>query len=106
MADGSEFRDQILEKYDFTPEARTVLLQIPVEVGDPTNRHGGGFWLPSERKVCIDPLLEAREPELVEPRCLESDERLVRDIRERLASPELECLAEDARRIRGVATFE
>lgn len=54
MPDGSPFRDQILERYDFTPAARDFLRRIPVEVGDLTQPHGGGYWVPSERRIVLN----------------------------------------------------
>lgn len=54
MPDGSQFRDQILERYDFTPAARDVLRRIPVEVGDLSQPNGGGFWMPSERRIVLN----------------------------------------------------
>jgi len=45
-----------------------------------------------ERKVRVDALLERREPQLLEPAPLRLHERLVRQIRERVAAPEVERL--------------
>ncbi len=53
MPDGSQFRDRVLERYDFTPTARDILRQIPVEVGDLAQPHGGGYWMPSERRIVL-----------------------------------------------------
>ena len=49
MADGSEFRDAILERYDFTTAARTVLRTIPVEIETPDEARGGGYLQPDQR---------------------------------------------------------
>ena len=54
MPDGSQFRDQVLVRYDFTPEACAVLHQIPVEIGDLTQPLGGGYWVPSERRIVLN----------------------------------------------------
>ena len=54
MPDGSHFRDQVLARYDFTPDARAILQQIPVEVKDVTHPHGGGYWIPSERRIVLN----------------------------------------------------
>lgn len=54
MPDGSQFRDQVMERYDFTPAARAILQQIPVEIGDLTQPHGGGYWIPSDRKIVLN----------------------------------------------------
>lgn len=54
MPDGSQFRNDILERYDFTPSARDVLEQIPVEIGDLNHPHGGGYWIPSERRIVLN----------------------------------------------------
>lgn len=53
MADGSAFRDLILRRYDFTPDAQTVLKRIPVEIEDPLQPRGGGYWYPSERRIYL-----------------------------------------------------
>lgn len=54
MPDGSQFRDRVLERYDFSQAARYILQQIPVEVGDLTQPHGGGYWVPSERRIVLN----------------------------------------------------
>ncbi len=54
MPDGSQFRDDILERYDFSQSARAVLRRIPVEIHDLNNPHGGGYWLPSERRIVLN----------------------------------------------------
>lgn len=53
MADGTAFRDLILERYDFTPDAREVLQRIPVEVENLNEPRGGGYWYPSERRIFL-----------------------------------------------------
>lgn len=54
MPDGSSFRDQVLERYDFTPAARAILAQVPVEVHDLSQPTGGGYWQPSERRIVLN----------------------------------------------------
>ncbi|HEX5164103.1 MAG TPA: hypothetical protein VFV93_01805 [Thermomicrobiales bacterium] len=54
MPDGSEFRNQVLERYDFTPEAQAILRQIPVEIHDLTHTNGGGGWYPGERRIILN----------------------------------------------------
>ena len=54
VPDGSQFRDQVLERYDFTSEARRMLRQIAVDVGDLTDQRGGGYWIPSERRIVLN----------------------------------------------------
>jgi hypothetical protein len=54
MADGSQFRDLILERYDFTPEAQEILRGIPVDIKDPDRPTGGGFWIPNERRIVLN----------------------------------------------------
>jgi hypothetical protein len=54
MPDGSAFRDEVLRRYDFTDEATAILREIPVEVGDLEHPHGGGYWLPSERRIVLN----------------------------------------------------
>jgi hypothetical protein len=54
MPDGSQFRDEVLVRYDFTPNAQEILRTVPVEVKDLSQPHGGGYWLPSERRVVLN----------------------------------------------------
>jgi hypothetical protein len=54
VADGSAFRDDILERYDFTPTAQTVLRAIPVEIESPDDPRGGGYWQPDQRRVVLN----------------------------------------------------
>jgi hypothetical protein len=54
MPDGSEFRDQVLNRYDFTSSARAILRQIPVEIRDLHNTSGGGGWYPGERRIVLN----------------------------------------------------
>jgi hypothetical protein len=53
VADGSAFRNDVLRRYDFTPAARAVLQQIPVEVEDLSQPRGGGYWYSGERRVYL-----------------------------------------------------
>jgi hypothetical protein len=46
--------------------------------------------LPAAREVGVDPLLERRQPQLLEPHDLGLRERLVGEVRERRAAPERE----------------
>ena len=54
MPDGNQFRDLILERYDFTDSARRVLRQIPVEIVDLSEPRGGGYWIPAERRIVLN----------------------------------------------------
>jgi hypothetical protein len=54
MADGSAFRDLVLERYDFTPAAQSVLRSIPVEIETPGEARGGGYWQPDQRRVFLN----------------------------------------------------
>ena len=49
----------------------------------------------AQREVRLDPLLEGRKPDLVEPLDRALRERLVREVGERWAAPERQCLAEE-----------
>ena len=53
----------------------------PLEVGD-------DLRVPAEPKLDLEPVLEAGEPQLVQPRCLVARERLAVEVGERLAPPE------------------
>ena len=55
------------------------------------SQHGS---VAAERELCVEALLERREPQLLEPRDRGLCERLVREIGERRPSPEPECTAE------------
>src|SRR6185503_12407001 len=61
--------------------------------------------VPSELEVRVDPLLERRQVELLEPGPFESCERLVLELAERRASPESEPFAQLARRLRAALLF-
>ena len=53
MADGSEFRDIVLDRYDFSPGARAILQSVPVEIAHPEDARGGGLWYPTERRIVL-----------------------------------------------------
>ena len=59
----------------------------------------------AEREPGLDPLLPAREPELLEVRGLDARERLV-ELGERRAPPQAQRLLEQRRRLLGVARGE
>src|SRR5438309_8552305 len=48
----------------------------------------------AEREICLNPLLETGEPQLLEPRDRPLRPRLVRELGERRSPPERECLAQ------------
>ena len=48
----------------------------------------------AQLELGVDPLLDRREPELVEPRSLDLEARLVAEVGERRAAPELERAAQ------------
>ena len=52
----------------------------------------------AEREVGLDPLLERRQPQLLEPRRLDPRERLVVELGQRRPAPQRERLAQQARR--------
>ena len=54
MPDGSEFRDSIYNKYDFTPGARQALVNIVVEIQDLNSTSGGGGWFPDQRRILLN----------------------------------------------------
>ena len=56
----------------------------------------------AEREVGLDPLLERRQPELLEPAGLDPRERLLAELGQRRPAPEGERLAQQARRAAGV----
>src|SRR4029453_17388776 len=59
--------------------------------------------LPAELEVCLDPLLERDEPELLESRDLALGKGLVQEVRERGPAPERERLAQSRlRRLRAL----
>ena len=58
--------------------------------------------MPAERELGVDPLLERREPELLEPLDGRLGERLVGEVGERRPAPELERLAQQGGRGCGV----
>ena len=60
--------------------------------------------LPTERELCVHPLLEHREPQLLEPFARRLGERLVGEIGERRPAPELERVAKERRLGAPVAT--
>jgi hypothetical protein len=47
----------------------------------------------AEREVGLDPLLERGEAEFLEPSDLGLRERLVGEVRERVAAPQVQCCA-------------
>ena len=51
----------------------------------------------AEREVGLDPLLERRQPQVLEPAALGLGERLVRELGERRPAPERERLAQHRR---------
>ena len=55
--------------------------------------------MPAAREVGVDPVAEAAEPEIVEPRDLGLREALVGDVRERRPAPQLERFAQCCRRV-------
>src|SRR6185437_16779427 len=59
--------------------------------------------VPAERELGLRPLLDERQPQLVQPRDLALRERLVRELGERLAAPERERLAVEPCAPRGIA---
>jgi hypothetical protein len=54
MADGSKFRDEILRKYDFTPQAREILRNVPITIDDLKRPLGGGGWYPVEQRIHLN----------------------------------------------------
>ena len=62
--------------------------------GDERLELGDERAVAAEGEVGVDPLLEQREPELLEPRRLDGGERLEGELRERRAAPERERLVQ------------
>ena len=71
--------------------AQRVLGDEGLELGDERR-------MPAEREVGVDPLLERREAQLLEPLAGRGGERLVGEVGERRPAPEVERLAEQRRR--------
>ena len=71
-------------------------------LGDERLELGHERRVPAERELGLDPLLERREPQLLEPLDGRARERLVREVGERRPAPEVERLAEQRGRGRGV----
>ena len=71
-------------------------------LGDEGLELGDERRVPAEREVGLDPLLERREPQLLEPLDGRARERLVGEVGERRPAPELERLAEQRGRRAGV----
>ncbi len=67
--------------------AQRLLCDERLELGDER-------LVPSKREVRVDPLLERQEPQLFEALDLRLGEGLVREVRQRLASPQRERLAQ------------
>ena len=63
-------------------------------LGDEAVQLGGHVVVPAEREIGLDPLLDCREPELLEPRDLALRERVVGEVRQRWAAPDLERFAQ------------
>ena len=63
-------------------------------LGDKRLQLGDQVAMAAEREVGFDPLLECRQPELLQPRDLDLGERVVRELRQRRAAPERERLAQ------------
>ena len=55
----------------------------------------------AEREVGLDPLLDCRQPKLLQPRDLDLRKRVVRKLRQRRAAPERERFAQLRRRVVG-----
>ena len=58
--------------------------------------------VPAQRQVGLDPLLERRQPQLLEPAALDPRERLLAELRQRRAAPQRQRLAQQPRRTLGV----
>jgi hypothetical protein len=53
--DGAAFRDDILQRYPFTAEARDILRDVPFEVKNLSEPVGGGGWYgPDGRRIVLE----------------------------------------------------
>ena len=76
-----------------------VLAHQPAQLADE-------LGVAADREVGVDPRLYCLEPFLLEPRQRIAGKRLADKVGERLAPPELECGAQDTRRLLGAAFVE
>ena len=53
----------------------------------------------AERELCVDPLLERCQSQLLQPACLDPRERLVGDVRERGPAPKIKRAVELGQRL-------
>ena len=81
------------------PLAQRMLANERVELA-------GDLGVPAAGEVGVDPLAQAVEPEIVEPRDLGLREALVGDVRERRPAPQVDCPPQRVRRVPRLAARE
>ena len=67
-------------------------------LGDQRLQLADQLGVAAERQVGLDPLLERRQPQILEPAALDPRERLLAELGQRRAAPQPERLAQQARR--------